>query len=157
MAPAHIMARFMAWEFDGLITGSLSVVLALTVASLVGILMSLDPGIFSMLAMLIVGMTGLLFLLLNFFYYGYCWSTSGASLGMKALDIKVVRQQPDVRISFWRAGLRGTVGYWLSAIALYLGYFWAGFDAHKEAWHDKLFDTRVVKVPWEEQPLRPPR
>ncbi len=157
MAPAHLLARFMAWIFDWLITGFFSVVLALTVASLVGILMSLDPGIFSMLATLIVVMTGLLFLLLNFLYYGYFWSTSGASLGMKALDIRVERRQPGTRISFWRAGLRGTVGYWLSALPAYLGYFWAGFDANKESWHDKLFDTHVVKVPWEEQPLRAPR
>ena len=105
MAPAHLLARFMAWIFDGLITGFFSVVLALTVASLVGILMSLDPGIFSMLATLIVVMTGLLFLLLNFLYYGYFWSTSGASLGMKALDIRVERRQPGTRISFSRAGL----------------------------------------------------
>ncbi|MCB0069441.1 MAG: hypothetical protein KDD77_19895, partial [Caldilineaceae bacterium] len=50
--------------------------------------------------------------------------------------------------------LRGTIGYWISAIPLYLGYIWAGFDGSKEGWHDKIFDTHIVKVPWEEQPLR---
>jgi len=154
MAPAHLLARFMAWLFDGLITGFLAFVLALATASLVGIILSLDPGIFNMLALMVGAVTAALLLLLNFFYYGYFWSSSGASLGMKAFDIKVVRRQPGERISFWRAGLRGTLGYWISAIPLYLGYIWAGFDGNKESWHDKIFDTQVVKVPWEEQPLR---
>ena len=154
MAPAHFLARFMAWLFDGLITGIFAVVLALATASLVGIILSLDPGIFNMLALIVGVVTAALLLLLNFLYYGYFWSTSGASLGMKAFDITVVRRKPGARISFWRAGFRGTIGYWISAIPLYLGYIWAGFDGNKESWHDKIFDTHVVKVPWEEQPLR---
>lgn len=154
MEPAHFLARFVAWLFDGFITGFLAVVLGLTTASLVGILLSLDPGIFNLLAIVALGAVGSLLLILNFLYYGYFWSTSGASLGMKAFDIKVVRRQPGERISFWRAGLRGTLGYWISALPIYLGYIWAGFDGNKESWHDKIFDTHVVKVPWEEQPLR---
>lgn len=29
---------------------------------------------------------------------------------------------------------------------LYLGYIWAGIDGNKQAWHDKIVDTYVVKV-----------
>lgn len=37
------------------------------------------------------------------------------------------------------------VGYFVSALPLCLGYFWAGFDPRKQAWHDKLARTVVVR------------
>ena len=39
-----------------------------------------------------------------------------------------------------------TLGYWISGFFLRLGYIWAAFDADGAAWHDKLFDTRVVRA-----------
>jgi uncharacterized RDD family membrane protein YckC len=64
---------------------------------------------------------------------------------MKMLNIQVVGQdgQP---LSFLRAGLRGSVGYWISGFIFSLGFIWAAFDAKKEAWHDKLFKTWVVRA-----------
>lgn len=48
-------------------------------------------------------------------------------------------------ISFWRAAFRGTLGYIISGFVFSLGFIWAAFDGQKEAWHDKLFDTWVVR------------
>ena len=36
------------------------------------------------------------------------------------------------------------IGYWISLLPLGLGYFWAGWDKKKQAWHDKLAHTVVV-------------
>jgi uncharacterized RDD family membrane protein YckC len=49
-------------------------------------------------------------------------------------------------MSYVRAALRGTVGYWISGFIFGLGYIWAAFDSDKEAWHDKLFDTSVIEA-----------
>ena len=84
-------------------------------------------------------------LLLQFLYYGYFWSKSGQSLGMKLLNIKVVMRD-GASLSFARGGLRGSIGYWVSGFFFSLGFIWAAFDANGEAWHAKLFDTRVVRA-----------
>jgi len=61
------------------------------------------------------------------------------------LKMKVVRQTGADDLSFIRAGLRGTLGYWLSGLVFGLGYLWALVDPQQETWHDKIFDTWVVK------------
>ena len=40
-------------------------------------------------------------------------------------------------------------GYYLSTIGLLLGYVWVAFDPRKQAWHDKLAGTVVVRRPRE--------
>ena len=35
--------------------------------------------------------------------------------------------------------------YYLSALPLGLGFFWVGWDAKKQGWHDKLAGTLVVR------------
>lgn len=37
------------------------------------------------------------------------------------------------------------LGYYLSSIIFCLGFMWAGWDARKQGWHDKLAGTVVVK------------
>lgn len=37
------------------------------------------------------------------------------------------------------------LAYYLSLIVLFLGYLWVGFDPRKQAWHDKLARTVVVR------------
>ena len=69
----------------------------------------------------------------------------GQSVGMKLFNIKVVRQTESESISFWRGAFRGTLGYYISGLVFGLGFIWAAFDSQKETWHDKLFDTWVVK------------
>ena len=64
---------------------------------------------------------------------------------MKLLNVRVVMRDGE-SISFARGGLRGSLGYWISGFFFSLGFIWAAFDADGEAWHDKLFDTRVVRV-----------
>jgi len=58
---------------------------------------------------------------------------------------KVVRQDGG-ELSFLTAGLRGSLGYWISSLLFNLGFLWAAFDQEKETWHDKIFKTWVVKT-----------
>lgn len=80
----------------------------------------------------------------QFLYFGYFWSKSGQSVGMKLLNVRVIRRTQGEQLSFWRAGFRGTLGYAISGLFFSLGFIWAAFDSHKETWHDKIFDTWVV-------------
>lgn len=84
-------------------------------------------------------------LVLQFFYYGYFWSKNGQSIGKRLMGIKVVKSDGSI-LPFVTAGLRGSVGYLISSFVLGLGYLWAAFDPNKETWHDKIFQTTVIKA-----------
>ena len=144
MEKAGFFSRFIAWFLDGIIMGLLAWAVAIILGGIVGITAGSDSAFLGIIA----GGTAILLivvlLLFQFLYFGYFWSKSGKSLGMRMLSMKVVRQG-DEDLSFIRAGLRGTFGYWVSGLVFGLGYIWAIFDANNETWHDKIFDTWVVK------------
>lgn len=96
--------------------------------------------------MLVLYWLGILFLSIGlpFCYFGYLWSQKGQSIGMGMMKIYVVRKADGKNPSFLMAGLRGTIGYYLSSLVFYLGFLWMLFDPQKETWHDKLFSTQVV-------------
>jgi uncharacterized RDD family membrane protein YckC len=77
-------------------------------------------------------------------YWVLTWSLMGASLGQKALGMRVVNAANGERIDIGKAVLR-FVGFVISAIPLTLGLIWAGFDARKQGWHDKIAGTFVVR------------
>jgi uncharacterized RDD family membrane protein YckC len=77
-------------------------------------------------------------------YWVLTWSLLGASLGQKALGMRVVNAANGGRIDVGRALIR-YLGFVISAIPLALGLIWAGFDARKQGWHDKMANTYVVR------------
>jgi len=34
-----------------------------------------------------------------------------------------------------------------SALVMFIGFFWAGWNREKQSWHDKIAGTAVVKMP----------
>jgi uncharacterized RDD family membrane protein YckC len=91
-----------------------------------------------------------LVLLFNAIRVGIMWSyfviMTGryqATLGKMLLDLKVVGSDLGP-VSYGTAALREIVGKILSALVCSLGYIWAGFDARKQAWHDKIANTYVI-------------
>jgi uncharacterized RDD family membrane protein YckC len=132
----------LALLIDSIALSVISWLLSLVLVPLVGAADSTNSNLFA----LVVGGVGLvLFIILAFlqlFYFGYMWSRSGQTLGMKVTNIRVARRD-GAKLGFWRAALRGTIGYWVSSLIFGLGFLWAAFDSQKEAWHDKLFDTAV--------------
>ena len=77
-------------------------------------------------------------------YFGYFWGTTGQSLGMQALGMKVVRTdgQP---VSVVLAIVR-YICYIISAIPLFLGFLWIIWDSKKQGFHDKIVGTVVVRA-----------
>jgi uncharacterized RDD family membrane protein YckC len=78
-------------------------------------------------------------------YYGLAWSRSGQTLGKKVMGLQVVTGEGDLP-GFWRSVGRAVIGYGLSSVAFDLGFLWMLWDEAQQTWHDKLFDTFVVKV-----------
>ncbi len=83
-------------------------------------------------------------------YLAGSWLTFSRSPGMALLGIRIVREDDGGPMGPGRVAIRFG-GYYLSTIALLLGFAWALFDGRKQAWHDKLAGTVVVRtVPTEE-------
>jgi uncharacterized RDD family membrane protein YckC len=78
-------------------------------------------------------------------YHIVMWTWKGTTIGGLVFGLKIVRT--DGRpINFAVAAVRGLAAF-LSAAALFLGFFWAGWTREKQSWHDKIAGTVMVKVP----------
>jgi uncharacterized RDD family membrane protein YckC len=73
------------------------------------------------------------------------WKVKGTTVGGIACDLRVVRL--DSRPVDWPTSCVRALGCILSFCALGLGFFWIAIDPGKQAWHDKLAGTIVVRVP----------
>ena len=89
-----------------------------------------------------LGLTVVAFLSI-FFYKPYWTGKTGATLGKKAMKIKVVRSSGDP-VSNGRAFGRYCAEA-LSGMIMSIGYLMAGFDKEKRALHDRIADTRVIR------------
>ena len=68
----------------------------------------------------------------------------GRTIG-KALCGLAVQTPSGEHLGFTHALVRETLGKALSALPLFLGFFWAGFRRDGRAWHDIVVRTRVVR------------
>jgi uncharacterized RDD family membrane protein YckC len=91
----------------------------------------------------------LIFSLVVLVYYMYFWTVLGYTPGKFLLGLKIVRKDGS-KITLGRSFLR-FIGYWISAIPLFLGFIWIIFDRRRQAWHDKLAGTQVIYM----QKIRP--
>jgi uncharacterized RDD family membrane protein YckC len=122
---AGFWQRFAAAFIDGILLGIVNIVLRATLGVAAG------EG---------------LGLLVGLGYFGYLeGSPSGQTIGKRALGIRVVDFNTGGPIGFGRALLR-YVARFLSAIAIFLGYFWMLWDKEKQTWHDKIAGDVVVPV-----------
>jgi uncharacterized RDD family membrane protein YckC len=145
MEKAGLVSRFFAQLIDGIVMSVIATVIIFAYGMIAGAAGASGSSATEGVAGAIGTVTYLVLVLLEFLYFGFFWSASGQSPGKKLLGIKVVRQDGSLP-SFLSAGLRGTLGYWISALVLGLGFIWAIFDPDNETWHDKIFKTRVVRA-----------
>jgi uncharacterized RDD family membrane protein YckC len=78
-------------------------------------------------------------------YFVFFWSLVGYTPGKALLGLRIVRQ--DGRPLSVRRALVRYLGYWVSAIPLFLGFIWVLVDRQHEGWHDKIADTHVIYIP----------
>lgn len=82
------------------------------------------------------------------FYFLFFWALLGFTPGKFLLGLKVVRKDGR-KVGLGRSIVR-FIGYWISAIPLFLGFIWIIFDSRRESWHDKLAGTHVIYA-WEKK------
>lgn len=145
MDKAGFVARFLAWLVDGIAVAALGSVLAAALGLLASQIGQLGQDPVAVLTRATAPLVTIFLPMVQFLYFGYLWSHGEQSIGMRLLGVKLVRRS-GTTCDFVRAGLRGTVGYWVSGLIFGLGYLWAAVDANREAWHDKIFDTWVVRA-----------
>lgn len=77
-------------------------------------------------------------------YGAVMWKLRGSTIGGIVFDLGVVRL--DGREIGWETAIVRALGCFLSLAVAGLGFFWIAFDDHKQAWHDKIAGTVVVRV-----------
>lgn len=84
--------------------------------------------------------------LIGLVYFVALWSSygGGQTLGMRALNLKVVRTDGSP-LSLVNAVLR-YVGLLIAAIPFLIGVIWVAFDPNKQGWHDKIAGTYIVRT-----------
>lgn len=146
MNKASFLQRFAAWLIDQAVLSIIYLLASIAVGVVTGILTSRgiqSPGL-PPLSPSVRGLIPALYLFGHFLYFGYFWSRRERSIGMGMIHIRVVKT--DGRpLSFVMAGLRGSLGYSLSGLIFGLGYLWFFVDKQQETWHDKIFNTAVLK------------
>ncbi len=76
------------------------------------------------------------------FYFVVFWTLTGRTIGKWFMGLKVIGSNggpPTIGKSFIRL-----VGYAVSAIVFWLGYFWVLIDNDRQGWHDHMATTWVV-------------
>jgi uncharacterized RDD family membrane protein YckC len=77
-------------------------------------------------------------------YWIYFWGTSGSTLGMRLLHLKVVDADTGGAIGYARATVRFLMSI-VNSWACYIGWIWVAFDPRKQGWHDKVANSVVLQ------------
>jgi uncharacterized RDD family membrane protein YckC len=82
-------------------------------------------------------------------YWIFGWTFIGGTVGKIVMGLRVVGPGGS-RLGFWRS-LRRVIGYFISAFALGLGFFWVIVNKEHHSWADKLAGSSVVYA-WHARP-----
>ena len=92
----------------------------------------------------LMGLNGY-FLVLFAAYATVLWAIKGSTIGGMICGLKVARL--DDRPVDWSVSLVRALAGFVSLVPLGLGFFWIAFDRDRQAWHDKIAGTIVVRPP----------
>ena len=135
VAKAGFFRRFAAFALDWLILSIIADIVRFAYRFGSGT----DPGITNIDAAM--GLSAALFIL----YFVLFTGEGGQTLGKMLLGIRV--QSLDGSPVGYRLALVRTLGYVLSTFFMtFLGFLWALWDKEKQAWHDKIARTIVVRI-----------
>jgi uncharacterized RDD family membrane protein YckC len=78
-------------------------------------------------------------------YTAFMWKLKGTTIGGVVCNLKVVRL--DGRELDWSTAIVRSLACFLSLAVFGLGFVWVAIDDERQAWHDKIAGTTVVRVP----------
>ena len=82
--------------------------------------------------------------ILTITYYTYFHGSTGQTPGKMVCKLKVVQVNGEP-LGYGKAFLR-LLGYIISSFIFCLGFLWAAWDKNKQAWHDKIAGTYVIRI-----------
>ena len=137
------LRRLAAYLIDGVILYIVNVILIV-----IGIFaMGIDPseleagGIEQMRLLLPLYIFGVV---INIAYYTFFHGNTGQTPGKMICRLRVVQTNGEP-LGYGRAFLRW-IGYIVSWCVVALGFLWVIFDGQKQAWHDKIAGSYVLKL-----------
>jgi uncharacterized RDD family membrane protein YckC len=78
-------------------------------------------------------------------YGAVMWKLKGTTIGGIVCGLQVVRL--DGREIDWATSIVRALSCFLSLAVAGLGFLWIAIDEEKQAWHDKIAGTAVVRAP----------
>ncbi|HUV47302.1 MAG TPA: RDD family protein [Candidatus Bathyarchaeia archaeon] len=142
---ASFKSRFLASLIDGIILVVINFVITI-VSKLPFIFLSESSSEnYKIIQSLVSMVSSIIAMLINSGYFVYFIGSKGQTLGKKALKIKVISINTHQPPGYSKAFIRECVGKVFSAVFC-LGYLWMLWDKEKQAWHDKLAKTIVIKL-----------
>ncbi|TVR76576.1 MAG: RDD family protein [Sphaerobacteraceae bacterium] len=127
--------RLIAYIIDGIFI----TLIALIIGMSIGIAMDLEN-----MAILEVSYTASG--IVTLFYLLPCWAMLGGTPGKLMLGMRIVGSDGSIGGIGWGRALLRLVGYFVSSLPCYLGFFWIAIDKDNQAWHDKISRTYVVNL-----------
>jgi uncharacterized RDD family membrane protein YckC len=121
MAFGGFWIRFVAFVIDFILIGILEVIAVSISASL----------------LTVVYLVALL-------YFPLCWGLLGHTIGMIPFGLNIVRNADGGKLT-WGNVIMRLIGWFVSALVIYIGFIWAAFDSRKRGWHDMIGGTVVVR------------
>jgi uncharacterized RDD family membrane protein YckC len=85
-----------------------------------------------------------LLVLLSFLFYGWFWTHGGQTLGLRAWRLRIERV--DGRPLSWLDAARRFAASATLLVPPGLGLVWMLVDRRRACWHDRLSNTRVVRL-----------
>jgi uncharacterized RDD family membrane protein YckC len=79
----------------------------------------------------------------TFGYWIYFWGSTGETIGMRLLRLRIVDANTGAPIGYGRAVIRLLMSF-VNTWACYIGWIWVAFDARKQGWHDKVASSVVI-------------
>lgn len=76
---------------------------------------------------------------------GFLGHPRGQTPGFMATGLRVVSLSDGGPIGYGRAAIRWLVGI-VSAVVIFIGYFWMLWDPEKQTWHDKAAGSIVIRT-----------
>jgi uncharacterized RDD family membrane protein YckC len=132
---AGFVPRLIAYIIDGVFISLISLIIGMSV----GIAMNLENMMILEVSYLVSGLVTLVYLV------GF-WAMNGGTPGKILLGMRIVGPDGSLHGIGWGRAILRLLGYFLSSLLCYLGFFWILIDPDNRAWHDKLASTYVVHV-----------
>ena len=137
---AGFFVRLAAYLVDLLVVG----IALLIVRIPIWIMSFINPDNFIVRDMIFqYSIADILLYLLKVVYFVLLTYYTGSTLGKKLFQIKVVSTE-NRKMTFFEVVFRETVGRFLAALIIYVGYIMVGVDKQKRGLHDILSDTQVI-------------